>query len=383
MTLFTIEQLEQIEGYLAQERCQDIQPALEGLVHDMELYIDENCETTNSKQYFSFATQFEHLTYKRVEDDPRELELVPVPFDRAYADYAFCCIQLDDLENAAEMLKKAIRWNPMNCAHRLDLASVMARLGDYEQFLKLTYSVFSRASHASHLVRAYLNFSDYFIACTQYETAAACIKAALRLSPEDMRANNAATKLVVEHQCDPKAQTDELCTSLLEAEGLPEGANVEIVLSALLLADLAGGQGDLKTCQEMAKIAVELVGQKKAMALAQIIKEQGEEQFPDVDEADLIAATGLYASPEASATLEAASRIAADPEKQAEAAARAEVPVSAQQAQVPSKPKSMEELTPEEAEARKARAKEYARLMEQVRKDAKATPHNSPTGHAF
>ena len=43
----------------------------------------------------------------------------------------------------------------------------------------------------------------------------------------------------------------------------------------------------------------------------------------------------------------------------------------------------MEELTPEEAEARKARAKEYARLMEQVRKDAKATPHNSPTGHAF
>ena len=73
MTLFTTEQLERAESYLADAKYDYILPAFEGLVADMETYIDENCPTTDAVQWFSFDTPFELLTYRRVENDPREL----------------------------------------------------------------------------------------------------------------------------------------------------------------------------------------------------------------------------------------------------------------------------------------------------------------------
>lgn len=309
MVLFTTDQLAKVEGYLANDQTAEVLPVLEGLVADMQAYIDENCVTTDDVQWFSFSSPFEKLTYRRVENDPRTLMDAPVPFDRAYADFAFCLIRQNDLEKAAEQLKQAVRWNPMDCTHRLDLAAVLAHLGDYEEHLKLSYSVFARASRSSHLVRAYLNFADYFEQCGQFETAAACVKCAARLAPEDKRVVNAASKLAVEHQCDAAAQADELTESLLEAQGIPEGANVEVVLSALLLADLSAAQGDMRTCQDMVQVSVDLVGQKKAMALAEIVREQGEENFPE--ETEGYSSTNEYASPAAQATLEAASRAAA------------------------------------------------------------------------
>ena len=309
MPLFTAQQLQQIEAYLADDRCSEIVPALEGLIADVEAYIDENCETTEAVQYFSFSDQFENLTYRRVEDDPRRLVVVEAPIDRAYADYAFCLIRLNDYSGAAEALKKAVRWNPMNCAYRLDLANLMVRLDDFEESLKLSYSVFARASRSSHLVRAYLNFADYFMGCEQYETAAACVKCALRLNPDDPRAVEAASRLADDHQCDPARQSDALTQNLLDEQGIPEGANVEIVISALLLADISAAGGDLETCQDMAQLAVDLVGQEKALALAQIVREEGEENYPE--EGAPVATANEYASPASTATIDAAARTAA------------------------------------------------------------------------
>lgn len=281
MPLFTDEQLSAAEGFLANDQIAEISPVLEGMVSDMEAYIDENCAATDEVQYFSFASAFEKLTYRRVEDDPRELRDAPAQFDRAYADYAFALIREHDLEKAAEELKQSVRWNPMECSHRLDLAAVEAGLGNAEESLKLSYSVFARASRPSHLAHAYLNFCDYFTQAGQHETAAACAKCALRMAPQDKRANNAAATLALDYQCDPRQQADELTESLLAAQGIPDGANVEVVLSALLLADISAARGDMDTCRDMVQTAVGLVGQEKARALAQIVRDEGEERLPD------------------------------------------------------------------------------------------------------
>lgn len=315
MTLFNREQLARIEGYLANDQTSEILPALQGLVADMEAYIDENCVASDEVQYFSFSSPFQKLTYRRVEDDPRTLYDAPQPFDRAYSDYAFCLIGQHDYEKAAEALKQAVRWNPMNCSYRLDLATLLKQLGDYEQYLKMTYSVFARAASSAHLVRAYLNFADYFEQCGQFDVATACVKCALRLAPENKRAVNEASKLALEHGRNPAEMPDDEAERLLDEQGIPEGANVEVVLSALLLADISAAQGDMRTCQDMAQVAVDLVGQQKAIALAELVREHGEENFPeDVDGG--LSSTNEYASPAAQATLDdavkAASKMASE-----------------------------------------------------------------------
>ena len=109
-----LEKLQSIESYLACGQTAEARPLLEALLAQVELYIDEVCVTSDTRQYFSFSSQFEKLAYQRVEKDPRELVVVEAPFDRVYADYAFCLLALNDPEAAAEALKKAVRWNPMD-----------------------------------------------------------------------------------------------------------------------------------------------------------------------------------------------------------------------------------------------------------------------------
>ncbi len=342
MALFNNDQLAQIEGYLANDQTSEMLPALEGLVADMEAYIDENCVATDEVQYFSFESPFEKLVYRRIENDPRTLESAPRPFSRAYSDYAFCLMRQNDFEGAAAALKQAIRWNPVNCAYRLDLAAILTRLGDYEEFLKLSFSVFPRSYSASHLVRAYLNFAAYFEKCEQYETAAACVKCAKRLNPDHPRVVNAASSLTLDHQCDPDAQSDELTQSLLAAQGIPEGANVEVVLCALLFADISAAQGDMNTCKDMAQVAVDLVGQQKAMELAQIVREQGEENYPDSED-DGFASKNEYANPAAQATLDGAVRAV----KQAAESESATEPESASEPEAAAEPEADAKSEPE------------------------------------
>lgn len=314
MTLFTVEQLERAESFLADAKYDQILPAFEGLVADMETYIDENCLTTDAVQWFSFDSPFELLTYRRIEDDPRELKAAERPFARAYADLAFCQISLGNYEDAAENLKKAVRWNPMNCSYRLNLAGVFKRLGDYEEHLRMTFSVFARASHSTHLVRAYDSFAEYFIGCEQYETAAACVKCGLRLHEQDKRLVEKAAKLRDEHQCDPAAQTDELTESLLDEQGIPQGANVEVVLSALLLADISGARSDMQTCADMAQIAVDLVGQQRATALAKMVSDAAQQTYPEEEDAGRVSSD--FDDPNAAATLDAAVAAATGPQGQ-------------------------------------------------------------------
>jgi tetratricopeptide (TPR) repeat protein len=269
-----LERLSSIENHLASGQTAEARPMLEAMLREIEVYIDESCVTTDQVQYFSFSSQFEKLAYQRVENDPRQLVVVEAPFDRVYADYAFCLLSLNDPEAAAEALKQAVRWNPMDCAHRLDLAAVLNTLGNDDEFLRLSYSVFERASVSSHLVRAYLNFEQAYEAAEEWETAAACAKCAWRMNDSDPRVLETCERLAGEHQCDPRKQADELTQSLLDAQGIPDGANVAVVVCALLLSDIYLEQGDTDSAEQLTWVAIDLVGQENARALKQLVREQ-------------------------------------------------------------------------------------------------------------
>jgi tetratricopeptide (TPR) repeat protein len=277
MELFTTEQLERCEGSLAQGAYEEILPRLQDMSSAAQAFIDETYEPTNEVQWFSFSSQFELLTYKRVENDPREIRPAAAPFDRLFADTGFCLLQLSRFEEAAESLKQAVRWNPMECAHRLNLASALAQMGDYEEYLRMTYSVFDRASRSVHLARAYENFAGYFIDSEMPDTAAACVKCGLALVPEDKRLLAIGESLATNHQRDYREQSDELTESLLDEQGIPTGANVEVAISALLLADIATANGDEQTAMDMNAIAVDLMGEERAVTLSRMIAEADED----------------------------------------------------------------------------------------------------------
>lgn len=269
------DRLLQAEGLLMQGQPELAVELLSRLAEDAEEYVDRNCPTTDELQWFSFPTIFERLAYRRVEQDPRELRDVGEPLDRLYADLALANIHCGDYDAASMALRQAIRWNPMGCEHRLNLADLCRIAGDMREYLGLTFTVFERASEATHLVRAFLNFSEYFVASENPRAAAACLHVAQRIDASDPSLA-AALEHAAGTDADPTGMTDEQATELLAAEGLPDGANAEIAVCLLMCAADAASMGERNVATNLTLRARDLVGEKAAMALLKLIQSSEE-----------------------------------------------------------------------------------------------------------
>lgn len=273
------EQLERCEGLMLQGQDEQAAELLAHLAEDAEEYVDKNCPTTDELQWFSFPTLFERLAYRRVEKDPRELRSVGEPLDRLYNDLALANVHVGDYDAAAAALKGAIRWNPMGCGSRLNLADLYRVDGDMQEFLALSFSVFERASEARHLARAFVNFASWFEVSEKPQTAAAALRAARNFGVRD-GALEAALDQAAGTDRDPDLVDDAQMRELLAAEGLPDGANADIAVCLLMCAGDAARDGDRNTAAALTLRARDLVGEPACKALLELINstdEDGEE----------------------------------------------------------------------------------------------------------
>lgn len=271
-----MEELMRAEGLMLQEQDEEARNLLLRLAEDAEEYIDRNCVTSEHVQWFSFPTIFERLCYRRVEKDPRELRDVGEPLDRLYADLALADVRAGEYDHAIESLKQAVRWNPMECGYRLDLADLFLISGNADECLGLAYSVFDRASDARHLARAFLVFANWFQQTGNEPACAAALRAARRLDVRD-GSLEAALDQARDTRHDPDSLSDEEARDILHAEGLPEGANAEVAICLLMCATDAAASGDRYLATNLTVRARDLVGEPAAMALLQLIREGDKE----------------------------------------------------------------------------------------------------------
>ena len=231
------------EGYLMQGQTYMALELLLRRAEDVEEYIDRNCPTTDSQQWFSFSSPFDRLAYQVVERDPRELRDVGEPLDRLYADLALAHVAEGDTHPAIEALKQAVRWNPMACEHRLNLATLCRDVGDIREYLALSHSVLVRASESAHLIWAYLAFAEYFQSVGKSREASALLRAARRVDAGDPSLRMALEQ-AVGTQYDPDVIGDEEEGQILDELQLPRGANAQIVICLLQCALDARELGD-------------------------------------------------------------------------------------------------------------------------------------------
>ena len=273
------EGLAHAEALMIEGQNDEALSVLLGIAEDAEEYVDRNCPTTDEVQWFSFPTIFERLAYRRVEKDPRELRDVGEPMDRLYGDLALAAVHTGDYDIATNALKQAVRWNPMGCENRLNLADLFRVNGDINEYLALTYSVFERASDARHLARAFANFSEYFLVQQKPRTAAA-LRAGRRLGVRE-RALDQALDQAAGTTHDPDLVGDDEARDLLAQEGLPDGANAEIAICLLMCATDAAQAGQQDVATNLTVRARDLVGEDASMALLRLIRQSDQDLAAD------------------------------------------------------------------------------------------------------
>lgn len=274
------EGLAHAEALMIEGQNDEALSVLLGIAEDAEEYVDRNCPTTDEVQWFSFPTIFERLAYRRVEKDPRELRDVGEPMDRLYGDLALAAVHTGDYDIATNALKQAVRWNPMGCENRLNLADLFRVNGDINEYLALTYSVFERASDARHLARAFANFSEYFLVQQKPRTAAAALRAGRRLGVRE-RALDQALDQAAGTTHDPDLVGDDEARDLLAQEGLPDGANAEIAICLLMCATDAAQAGQQDVATNLTVRARDLVGEDASMALLRLIRQSDQDLAAD------------------------------------------------------------------------------------------------------
>ena len=264
------------EDLLAEGELDTARMLLEELAAEAGEYADTACIATEARQWFSFANPFERLAYRRVEQDPRELTQVDAPLDRLYAALAYVYVQKRDYELARDALKQAVRWNPMNCAHRLNLAEVYRALGDTREWAALSASVLERATTPQALARAFANLGHFFLSCDKLPAAEGCRRAAIRACADDAAATALASHLDREHP-ELTELSDADANAAVEGEGLATGANAEIAVCLLMCATDAADEGDRNEATRLTLLARDLVGAPACEALLRLIRESDAE----------------------------------------------------------------------------------------------------------
>lgn len=267
-----MEQLKQAESFIENNKIQEILPVFEGMASDIDKAEQNQYQSSDTQQFFCFETTLEKLIYKKVENDTRELIDISEPFDKVYSDLAFCYIQLQNYEKAREALAKAIRWNPMNCSYRLNLAELYRVAEMPEEWLGLSYSVFDRAYKPEHLVKAYMNFVPYMINLQKISTAAALIQAAHELLPDDLSVKKAAEALI-DAGSNPYTLDSDVAHQLLEEMQIPEGANATVIITALICSEQAQEQDNLELVDYFERIANRLASEKTVETLRALVED--------------------------------------------------------------------------------------------------------------
>ncbi|MCI5785608.1 hypothetical protein ACTQX1_02715 [Collinsella bouchesdurhonensis] len=268
--------IEYAETYLAAGDISTASQMLERYLELAEEYIAEECQATDEVQYFSFQDSFERLCYARVEHDPRRIVAVPAPFDRLYSDVAYVCIQQQDYERARDALVQAVRWNPMNCKYRLDLAEIFRALGDIQEWAALSNSVLERASDGRVAARAYSNLGQLFIDQDNAVAASGCARLAVRLAPADARTVALMDRLAKEHP-EVAKDSDDHVMGELSIQGIPTSPSADVAICLLICASDAAMAGDRARAAEYTARANGLIGKEACSALIKMIREADNE----------------------------------------------------------------------------------------------------------
>ncbi len=268
--------IEYAETYLAAGDISTASQMLERYLELAEEYIAEECQATDEVQYFSFQDSFERLCYARVEHDPRRIVAVPAPFDRLYSDVAYVCIQQQDYERARDALVQAVRWNPMNCKYRLDLAEIFRALGDIQEWAALSNSVLERASDGRVAARAYSNLGQLFIDQDNAVAASGCARLAVRLAPADARTVALMDRLAKEHP-EVAKDSDDHVLGELSIQGIPTSPSADVAICLLICASDAATAGDRAQAAEYTARANGLIGKEACSALIKMIRETDNE----------------------------------------------------------------------------------------------------------
>ena len=132
-------------------------------------------EDDKVSEYFQFDEFMQEIIYKYRNKPEKAIRAAQsIPYCEVYMLYGGLLVELKRLEEARTMLKKGLRWNPLNFDMTMEYIETFKMEGNIDKAFELTIDAFKIAIHPAQLARCYRNLGFIFVEKKLYSEATAC-----------------------------------------------------------------------------------------------------------------------------------------------------------------------------------------------------------------
>ena len=163
----------------------EIKLSISNKEYDKALKLLEDCEKKITgigfyeddkiSQYFQFDEFMQEILYRyRNKPEKAIREARGIPYCEVYMIYGSLLVELKKFEEARTMLKKGLRWNPLNFDITMEYIETFKMEGNIDKVFELTVEAFKIAIHPAQIARCYRNLGYTFTEKRLYPEAVAC-----------------------------------------------------------------------------------------------------------------------------------------------------------------------------------------------------------------
>ena len=230
-------------------------------IKELPIYQDDSVS-----EYHTFNETFEEILYKHIYQPERDMRPANPTRTRAFFLYGNLLFEMKRHEEAQEVLKKALRWNPVDSDVNFEYIETYKALGDLDTFFRLSKEAFRFAFRPKDVARCYRNIAFFFVEKEMYNEAMGCLK----MSTIYEEASTAQSEMYYIHQTTngtAELPSPEELHAIAEKHGFPMGADQDVLGIAFAIGRNAIEQGHLDAAKYFLTIAYDLTSAEEVKNL--------------------------------------------------------------------------------------------------------------------
>lgn len=137
---------------------------------------DNDSET----DYYNFNDVIDFVLYTRINKPSKNIKWIGTPFSNAYNCLAYIYNEEKKYDEALKMVEKSIKWNPMSLYPLFEKCETYKIQNNWEEFKKITESLYDKIYNASDLAHYYRNLGFYYIEMNDLNLAYALYSVAIK-----------------------------------------------------------------------------------------------------------------------------------------------------------------------------------------------------------
>lgn len=181
-------------------------------------------------EYYCFREAMEEILYRLYNEPQKDLRIAQIDYAEMYFQYGSLLIEMNRIEDAANALEKAKRWNPSSAKIVFEYAETFKMRGMIKEFGEITRSVFKYAFRPADLARCYRNMAFYFVENKEYKVAVCCLLYSIQFEKSEMVSSE--LYYISQKTGEMYNPSEDELKKHFKTHGIPTGPEVEMLKNA-------------------------------------------------------------------------------------------------------------------------------------------------------